>query len=138
MNASLVSGLGQPIGIAVSTPSTVAMAAGSNATIITGGTGSLGTTVSNSAASGTNNLNYTLTAAVPSGSATLGAITSCTGSLAPSASQSCTVSATSTNLGVNTISLTASDPNSSNGLANDHRNPDGLGPCCTNPECQHR
>ena len=64
--------------------------------------------------SGANNLNYTLAAAVQSGSATLGAITSGTGSLAPAASQSCTVSATSTKLGVTTISFTGSDPNSSN------------------------
>ena len=64
--------------------------------------------------SGANNLNYTLAATVQSGSATLGAITSGTGSLASGASQPCTVSATSTNLGVNTIALTASDPNSSN------------------------
>ena len=64
--------------------------------------------------SGANNLNYTLGAAVQSGSATLGAVTAGTGSLASGASQPCTVSATSTNLGVNTIALTASDPNSSN------------------------
>ena len=64
---------------------------------------------------GANNLNYTVGAAVLSGSATLGQITSGTGSLASSASQSCTVSATSTTLGVTTISFTASDPNSSNG-----------------------
>ena len=97
-------------------PATVSLSLGTNATIITGGTGSLGTTVTNSAASGANNLNYTLTATVLSGSATLGSITSGTGSLAPSASQSSTVSATSITLGYNTISLTATDPNSSNGL----------------------
>jgi uncharacterized repeat protein (TIGR03803 family) len=85
-----------------------------NATIITGGTATVGATVSNSAPSGNNNLNYTLAAAVVSGSATLGTITSGAGSLAPSASRSCTVPATSTNLGVNTISLAASDPNSIN------------------------
>ena len=49
-----------------------------------------------------------------SGSATLGAITSGTGSLAPSASQSCTVSATSTDSRRQHDLLTASDPNSSN------------------------
>jgi len=74
----------------------------------------LSATVGNSAVSGANNLNYTLAATVVSGNAALGTITSGTGSLAPSASRSCTVPATSTNLGVNTISLTASDPNSSN------------------------
>ena len=94
-------------------PGTIALSNAQNATIITGGTGTVGMTVSNSPSSGYN-LNYTLAAAVASGSATLGTMTSGTGSLAPSASQSCTVAATSTNLGNNNISLTASDPNSSN------------------------
>ena len=85
----------------------------SNTTIISGGTATFGATVSNSPNAGYN-LNYTLTANVQSGNATLGTMTSGTGSLAPSASQSCTISATSTNLGVNTISFTASDPNASN------------------------
>jgi uncharacterized repeat protein (TIGR03803 family) len=94
-------------------PATIALSSNLNATIITGGTGAVGMTVSNSPSSAYN-LNYTLAAAVLGGSATFGAMTSGTGSLAPSASQACAVSATSTNLGVNTISLTASDPNSSN------------------------
>ena len=80
---------------------------GSGGSTYTGGVFSL-------AVPGANNLNYTLTAAVQSGSATLGTITPGTGSLASGASQSCTVSATSTHLGVNTIAFTASDPNSSN------------------------
>ena len=95
-------------------PAIIALGRGSGVTIISGGTAALGMTVSNSAASGASNLNYTLTAAVLSGSATLGAITSGTGSLAPGGSQSCTVSATSTALGVTTISFTGSDPNASN------------------------
>jgi hypothetical protein len=115
VNPSLISGLSNPYFIALSVPSTVALTAVSNATIITGGTGSLGTTVSNSAVSGASNLNYTLTAAIQTGSGTLGTVTPATDSLAPGASNSCTVPASSTNLGVNTISFTASDPNSSNG-----------------------
>ena len=115
LNPSLISGLNNPYFIAVSVPSTVALTAVSNATIITGGTGSLSATVSNSAVSGANNLNYTLTAAMQSGSGTLGTVTPATDSLAPGASDSCTVPASSTNLGVNTVSFTASDPNSSNG-----------------------
>jgi hypothetical protein len=95
-------------------PATVALSGAVNATIITGGTGTLGATVSNSAGSGANDLNYTLSATVQSGGATLGAITPGAGTLAPGASQPCTLPATSSNLGVNTISLTASDPNSSN------------------------
>ena len=115
VNTSLITGLGQPLGIAlVSKPPTIALAAASNATIITGGTSSLGTSVSNSGAFDTDNLNYTMITAIQSGGGTLGTVAHATGSLAPSASQSCTVPATSTNLGVNTISLTASDPNASN------------------------
>jgi uncharacterized repeat protein (TIGR03803 family) len=94
-------------------PATIGLSSVSNSTIINGGTGTVGTTVSNSPSSGYN-LNYTLTAAIQSGSGTLGTVTPATNSLAPSASDFCTVSATSTNLGVNTISFTASDPNSSN------------------------
>ena len=118
--------------------STVALGGAVNTTIISGGTGTLGATVTNSATSstlygmtfsggrggegnvfsltvsGANNLNYALAAAIQSGSATLGAITSGTGCLASGASQPCTVSATSTHLGVNAIAFTASDPNSSN------------------------
>ncbi len=95
-------------------PAMIALSSGTSATIISGGTATVGMTVSNAPSSGYN-LNYTLNAAVLSGSATLGAITSGTGSLAPSASQSCTLPAASTTLGVSTISFTASDPNSSNG-----------------------
>jgi fibronectin-binding autotransporter adhesin len=85
-----------------------------NAVTISGGTTNVGLTVTNSAPLGNDNLNYTLTAAINSGSATLGEITSGTGSLAPSASQSCPVSATSTTVGVTTVSFTASDPYASN------------------------
>ena len=85
----------------------------SNATIISGGTATVGASVSNSPSSGYN-LNYTVGTTAQSGSATLGTVTFGSGSLAPSASQSCTVSATSTNLGLNTISFTANDPNASN------------------------
>ena len=94
-------------------PATIALSSGAKTTIITGGTATLGMTVSNSPSSGYN-LNYTLTAAVLSGNATLGPVSPAAGSLAPGGSQSCTVSATSTSLGVNTISLAAGDPNSSN------------------------
>jgi autotransporter-associated beta strand protein len=95
------------------TLATVALSA-SNATIITGGTAQLGETVANSASSGAINLNYTLGAAVGSGSATFGAVTVGSGSVAPGASQPCTVAVTSTSLGLNTISLTASDANALN------------------------
>ena len=94
---------------------TIALSNAVNATIIKGGTATLGTTVSNSAGSGANNLSYAMATAVQGGSATLGSPTPGSGSLAPSASQACTVSATSNNLGINTVSLAASDPNSTNG-----------------------
>jgi sugar lactone lactonase YvrE len=93
---------------------TITLSSAINATIIKGGTGTLGVTIGNGAAAGANNLNYSLSASVQSGSATLGLPTPNSGSLAPSANQSCTVSATSTNLGINTISFNASDPNASN------------------------
>ena len=94
-------------------PATIALSSKQNATIITGGTGALGMTLSNSPTSGYN-LNYTLSAVVQSGSTALSGLTPSSGSLAPGGSQSCTVSATSTNLGITTIFFTASDPNSSN------------------------
>jgi hypothetical protein len=71
--------------------------------------------VSNSAVSDALSLNYTLGATVQSGSATFGSATNSSGTVAPGSSQPCTVSACSTNLGPNTVSFTASDPNSSNG-----------------------
>ena len=96
-------------------PATISLSSVVSATVITGGTAILGTTVVNSASAGSSNLNYTLAAAVQSGGATLGTVApGATGTLAPGASQACTVSATSTNLGVNAVSFTASDPNASN------------------------
>jgi len=94
-------------------PATVGISA-AGATIITGGTAAISTTVSNSAASPAASLDYTLGASVTSGSATLGPVIPASGSLAQSASQASTVMATSTNLGANTVTFTASDPNSSN------------------------
>ncbi len=94
-------------------PATIALSSGTSAMIIRGGTATLGMAVSNSPTSGYN-LNYTLTAAVQSGSAALGTVTPASDSLAPGGSDSCSVAATSTTLGVTTISFTGSDPNSSN------------------------
>ena len=76
-------------------PATIALSSISSATIISGGTGTVGMTLSNSPTSGYN-LNYTLSAAVTSGTASLGTATPTSGSLAPGGSQSCMVSATST------------------------------------------
>ena len=94
-------------------PSSIRLSNVANATIITGGTGTLGAAVSNSPSSGYP-LNYTMTASVQSGSATLGSPTPAAGSVAFGSSQSCTVSATSSNIGLNTIRFTASDPNAPN------------------------
>jgi hypothetical protein len=94
---------------------TVGLGSIANDTIITGGSAALSATVANAATlSWANKLKYNLTASVLSGSVTLGSISSSSGDLAPNASQSCTVSATSINLGVNTLSFNASDPNSTN------------------------
>ena len=76
-----VNSSGQTHAFLLTPAATIALTNAVNATIITGGTGTLGTTVSNSAGSGANNLNYTLTAAVQSGNATLGSLRS--GSVAP-------------------------------------------------------
>ena len=59
-------------------PATIALANTQNATIITGGMGTVGMTLSNSPTSGYK-LNYTLTAAVAVGSASLGAVTPTSG-----------------------------------------------------------
>ena len=92
---------------------TIALNNALSATIITGGTGTLGATIGNSASANLN-LNYTLTAAVLSGSATLGQISPFSWTVAPGSNQPCTLAAASTTFGVNAVSLTASDPNSSN------------------------
>jgi len=94
-------------------PATISLSNVSSPIIISGGTTTCGMTVTNSPSCGYS-LNYNSTAVVSSGTASLGLITPTSGNLAPGESRSCTVSATSTHLGVNTISLTASDPNSSN------------------------
>jgi autotransporter-associated beta strand protein len=97
------------------TPATISLGSVANATIITGGTATVSATVANSAGAGSSNLNYTLSTAISGGSAALGTFApGSSGSLAPSASQAFTIPATSTSLGVNLISLTAADPNSSN------------------------
>ena len=94
-------------------PAAIQLANAVSATIITGGTGTLGATLVNSASAGAANLNYTLSAAVAGGSAAPGSVAPSAGTLAPSGSQACTVAATSTLLGSNTITFTASDPNAS-------------------------
>ena len=110
-----------------------------NATIITGGTAALGATVANSAAAGANNLNYTLAAAVQSGSATLGTVApGASGSLAPSASQACTVSATSTSLGVNDDLFHRQRSQFHEPRPDDYRNTDRPGPCGAEPERDRR
>jgi len=95
-------------------PAAIGLSSPVNDTIITGGTGTLGTTVTNTAGPGHANLDYNLAANVTVGSANLGAVNPGSGSLAPSASAPNTVSASSTNVGDNTIRFTATDPDASN------------------------
>ncbi len=64
-------------------PATIGVSNISNARIISGGTATLGTTVTNSATGGANNLNYTLAASIESGSGTLGLVTPATGRSRP-------------------------------------------------------
>jgi autotransporter-associated beta strand protein len=87
-------------------------------TIITGGTGTLGFTVTNAAPAGYGNLNCSVSAA-PTQSGTqmsLGAATPSAGTLTPGASQAFTFPVTSTNPSLNPffVNLTALDPNSAN------------------------
>ena len=128
-----------PLGsLTLASSAIVALTSAANATIISGGTAVLHATLANSATTstfygmtqnggahgegtifsltvtGANSLNFTIAAAVQNGNATVSSITPATGSLASGASLPCTVSATSTTLGVTTVSFTASDPNSSN------------------------
>jgi len=95
-------------------PATIGLSAAVNDTIITGGTGSLGATVSNTGPPGAVNLDYTLGGAVTAGAATLGAVTPAGGSLAPAASEAHTVTAGSANVGNNTVTFTATDPAATN------------------------
>jgi len=95
-------------------PAIIALSGAVSGRIMAGGSATLGATVANSAASGANNLNFSLAAAVTGGAATLGSVSPNSGTLAPGAGQPCTVSATSTNLGPNTTTFTANDPNASN------------------------
>jgi len=95
-------------------PATIGLSAAVDDTVITGGTGSLGATVSNTGPPGAVNLDYTLGAAVTSGAATLGAVTPGTGALGPAASAANTASAGSNNVGDNTVTFTATDPAATN------------------------
>ena len=95
-------------------PPAIAFQATNGATIITGGTGNLGATVFNSGGPFANDLNYTFSAGVFSGSATLGAPSPSSGSLSAGASQAHAVAVTSNVLGMHTIGFTAADPNASN------------------------
>ncbi len=94
-------------------PATIVLSSSANGAIIRGGTAGIGATLSNAPTSGYS-LNYTLTAAVLTGSASLGAVTPSAGSLAPGLSRTSTVQVTSASPGITTLSFTASDPNSSN------------------------
>jgi autotransporter-associated beta strand protein len=89
-----------------------------SATIITGGTGTLGFTVTNAAPAGYGNVNCSVSAA-PAQTGTqmiLGSAAPGAGTLTPGASQAFTFPVTSTNTSVNPfiVDLTASDPNSAN------------------------
>ena len=97
-----------------SVPATIGLSSPASASVIKGGTGTLGVTVGNTAGTWGNNLNYTAGAAVQSGSVSLGVISPGSGSLAPGAGTASTVSATSTNLGQNTVRFSAADLQASN------------------------
>ncbi len=96
-------------------PASINLASAVNATIITGGTGMLGATLSNSASAGAANLNYALSASVAGGSAAHGERNpQLRDARSQRGARHATVAATSTLLGSSTITFTASDPNASN------------------------
>ena len=96
-------------------PAVLGLANAVNSTIITGGTGTLGASVGNTAAPFNNSLNYSISAALVSGTATLGAVTPSSGTVAAGSSQLATVAATSTVLGNHTVGFTAGDVGGSSG-----------------------
>jgi hypothetical protein len=96
-------------------PAMLGLANPLNATIITGGTGTLGVSVGNTAAPFNFNLNYSLSAALTSGTAALTTITPSSGTVAAGSSQLATVAATSNVIGSHTIGFTAVDLSGSSG-----------------------
>jgi hypothetical protein len=103
------------VGVTTQHRATIGLSSPVNGTIITGGSTNLGTTVTNTAPTGSANLSYGLTRAVTQGAVTLGpALPSATGNLAPGAWQQHTVSATSTNVGPNTVTFTCTDAQATN------------------------
>jgi hypothetical protein len=100
--------------IIVPDPSVIGLSDVLSTTVIKGATGSLGVTIANTAAPGANNLNYSISAYALTGVATLGGVQPGAGSLAPGASATNTVTATSANLGPNTIRFTATAPQAGN------------------------
>lgn len=96
-------------------PAILGLSSQLNATIITGGTGTLGVSVANTAAPFNNSLNYSVSAAVTSGTATLGTLATTSGTVAAGSSQLATVAATSTVIGSHIVGFTASDLGGSSG-----------------------
>ena len=92
-------------------PSTIGLSSPINATIIAGGSGAVGATVSNTASTG-GDMNYTLTGAIASGDGSVGAAAS--GTLAPGTGEAKTVSVFSENVGENTVTLTVASADADN------------------------
>lgn len=120
-NISYTSGGGQLIPVAIplsdplDSPPTIILGSAVNSTIITGGTGTLGATVASATEPPyASPLNYTVSAAVQSGAATLGSVSPGSGSLGIGESAAHTVSAVSTNIGQNLVRFTASSGWASN------------------------
>jgi hypothetical protein len=86
-----------------------------NATIITGGTGTLGISIGNTAAPFNNSLNYSVSAALTSGTAALGTLTPASGTVAAGSSQFATIAATSTVIGSHIVGFLAADLGGSSG-----------------------
>jgi hypothetical protein len=94
-------------------PSTIGLSSPINATIITGGEGAVGAMVANTHDPATGgNMIYALSGAIASGDGTV--LTSASGALAPGNSEAKTVSVTSSNVGENTVTLTATSAEATN------------------------
>ena len=95
-------------------PATIGLSNPVGDTIITGGSGTLGATVTNTAGDTAVDLHYTLSADVVFGAGNLGTVSPGSGTLAPGFQHSNTVGASSTHVGDNTIRFTATDDDAGN------------------------
>jgi fibronectin-binding autotransporter adhesin len=116
LNVTTTSGMSNAGEVDLIHMATIGLSSPVSATIITGGSANLGATVSNTTPSGSDSLGFSLSASPTTGSATLGSISNASGTLtAGSNNGGSTVSASSTNIGTNVITFTATPSTSGGG-----------------------